>query len=220
MDNFFDCEKPKRDLFVVILMPFVFCCLLSLVRVILTRDKFFLFLGWNLILALVPLLLSIIVYFSKNKYSICSMLLIALWLLFFPNAPYIITDFIHLRIADQRVKWFDLVFLMSYATAGLFYGFLSLQYIERTLQKKFNQKHTAIFASSSLFLASFGIYLGRFLRWNSWDIFANMREVMGDVFVRLTNPVLHYDIWWFTILFGSFLNVFYFTLMRVHFKKQ
>ena len=167
MDNFFDCEKPKRDLFVVILMPFVFCCLLSLVRVILTRDKFFLFLGWNLILALVPLLLSIIVYFSKNKYSICSMLLIALWLLFFPNAPYIITDFIHLRIADQRVKWFDLVLLMSYATAGLFYGFLSLQYIERNLIKSTLQSlrvHLFSWLVSEFILGGFyvgtlGIYL-------------------------------------------------------------
>lgn len=214
IDDFFDVEKPKWTKALIGLIPLCFCFFLSITRVILTKDKFFLFLVWNLILAIVPLILSSALYFSKKRNAVYAIFLIGLWLLFFPNAPYIITDIIHLRVTNKRFQWFDLILLTSYAASGLLYGFLSLQCIEYTLQIKFNVKHTWWFASISLFLASFGIYLGRFLRWNSWDIFANMREVMGDVLVRLANPIIHHDIWWFTFLFGLFLNVFYFTTMH------
>lgn len=197
---------------VCLIIPLLFCFSLSVMRVVLSRDKFFLFLLWNGLLAVIPLILSMVLVYGKLSNKAGIMCLLFLWLLFFPNAPYIITDFVHLRISDRGLHWFDLILLSSYSLTGMFYGFLSLRHVEYCLKTDFRIKKTGIWAGIFLYLASFGIYLGRFLRWNSWDIFFNMHQMLGDVVVRLADPNMHMGP--FVFLFGLFLNIFYFSITR------
>lgn len=214
MKNLFYKRNTIKNI-VCVLSPLVFCLCLSVLRVCIAGDIFFLFLIWNVFLAFIPLLISYIIYSKHNVNHFAFFFLLAVWLLFFPNAPYILTDMVHLKIAEKRLQWFDLILVFSYSLTGLLYSFLSLHLIEKTLQAKFNIKRTYIIALCVLYLSAFGIYLGRFLRWNSWDIFSNMRQVLGDVLVRLTNPITHMEVWQFTFLFGSFLTVFYFSCTRI-----
>lgn len=92
------------------------------------------------------------------------------WFLFFPNAPYLVTDFIHLRPRPPVPLWFDVVLLMSFAWTGLMLGYASLFLMERLVRGRLGPGAGRVFAVGALAVASFGIHLGRFGRWNSWDV--------------------------------------------------
>ena len=112
--------------------------LLSVCRIFIAENYFLLFLVWNLFLAFVPWLISSTLYLSKNNNKIIFIVFMTIWLLFFPNALYIVTDFIHLKTAASTMRWYDLILLFSYSFAGLFYGFVSLDFIEAKIQKLFH----------------------------------------------------------------------------------
>ncbi len=156
--------------------------------------------------------------------------LLSTWILFFPNAPYILTDLFHLRLSSLSMPlWFDLVLILSFAWVGLMFGFMSLWDIEKILE---HYLHTSrfrsllrfplvipLFSSALLFISSFGIYLGRYLRWNSWDLIAKPFEVICDISDRFINPILHPRTWGVTILMGLFLNIVYWSLRLVKQRK-
>jgi uncharacterized membrane protein len=148
------------------------CFGLSLFRVNYSETKHFLFLNWNLFLAFVPWILTSLVILNpkiqQSKFTL--FILLGTWVLFFPNAPYILTDLFHLSYNSSMPIWFDLVLILSYAWVGLLYGFFSLRDIEDLLQKKIKKSIVRLLIIILLFLGSFGIYLGRFLRWNSWNL--------------------------------------------------
>jgi uncharacterized membrane protein len=189
----------------------MFCISLSLFRYIYTDSRVFLFLIWNLFLAIIPWVLTTLVTLrpnlQKSKVPIIALLLI--WLLFFPNAPYIFTDLLHMSNARAYTAWFDLVLILSYAWAGIMLGLLSLLDIETILKKKLSSWSVNIITSFLLFLASFGVYLGRFLRWNSWDIIQEPLTLLTDISTRLLNPLDHPRTWGFTLVMGIFLNFMY-----------
>lgn len=95
---------------------------------------------------------------------------LSVWLLFFPNAPYLITDLIHLKAAPDHLIWYDALMSFSFALAGLLTGLYSLLKVHRLVEEIRNGLLAWITVSGSLFLSSYGVYLGRFGRWNSWDI--------------------------------------------------
>ncbi len=136
-------------------------------------------------------------------------LLLVSWLLFFPNAPYILTDLFHLKLTTGVPVWYDLILILSYAWTGMFLGFLSLRDLESMLLLKWKPRRVQIFVSGLLFLASLGVYLGRFLRWNSWDILQHPMTLLGDVADRFFHPMDHPRTWGVTILLGLFLNMVY-----------
>ncbi len=150
----------------------ILCFALSLLRVGITGSPRFLFLNWNLFLAFLPWMLStlVIIYpkLQRSKLSLATLLFS--WLLFFPNAPYILTDLFHLRLKTSVPVWFDLVLILSFAWTGLLMGFMSLLDIEAVLSRWMKSRVVALTSTALLFIGSFGIYVGRFLRWNSWDI--------------------------------------------------
>src|SRR5687768_5018671 len=95
------------------------------------------------------------------------------WLLFFPNALYIVTDLVHLQ-ADTNVPWwYDSMLVFCCSFVGLILAFVSLNRVEAYLKTFFSKKCVTLAMAAILFTASFGVYLGRFQRWNSWDIINN-----------------------------------------------
>ena len=197
------------------------CFLFSLIRFFYTDTKSFLFLNWNLFLAFVPWLLSTVLLLSPvlQKIKICIFGIIAFWLLFFPNAPYILTDLFHLKRNTSVPIWFDLVLILSFAWVGLLFGFISLWNIEQVLSKRISQKIIPVLSMILLFIGSFGIYLGRYLRWNSWDIISEPLKILDDIGDRVVNPVRYLQTWGMTFFMFIFLSILYWSFRFVKNRK-
>ena len=202
----------------------LFCFTLSIFRVLYTFDKAYLFLNWNLFLAFIPwcasTFISVNKKYSSNKSIMLSLL--AVWLLFFPNAPYMLTDLFHLKDRMNFPEWFDLIIILSFAWTGLAYGFISLIDIADYLAKYMKRSTLSILTAGLLFMTSFGIYLGRFQRWNSWDILnpAQWNIRLGEIADRFINPLSHPRTWGMTILMGILLNMMYWTVRVVMEKRE
>ncbi len=169
----------------------------------------FLFLNWNLFLAFVPYLISCILLKQKyKKRGTPYLFLIGLgtWLIFFPNAPYIITDICHIRHSERTFLWFDIFMVFMFAWVGLIYGILSMINIEKALRARLKSKKLHVFLSIAfLILGSYGIYLGRFQRWNTWDILRNPFQLFQDILDTLAHPLQHSDAWVVTGFFSVLL---------------
>jgi uncharacterized membrane protein len=193
------------------------CFSFSIFRLVYTDSRLFLFLNWNLFLAFVPWLFSsiLVIYPGIHKNKLAIVILLLSWLLFFPNAPYILTDLFHLRLESTMPVWFDLVLILSFAWTGLMFGFMSLWDIEFILRSKLNNKLLPVVSSVLLFLGSFGIYLGRYLRWNSWDILQEPFKIFYDIGDNLINPFHHPRTWGMTIFMFIFLSMIYWSFRFV-----
>lgn len=187
----------------------VFCLLLSFGRRCVAADNFLSFLVWNLVLAFIPWLISAILHVRRFAVRSVQLFLMLLWLLFFPNAPYILTDIIHLGKGKSFLLYYDLIILLAYSFTGLFYAFVSLHLIESILARDFHIKRPFIISVFELYLCAFGIYLGRFLRWNSWDIVLHGRTILSDIGIRVIRPVFYVDTWMFVFFFGTMLVLYY-----------
>lgn len=103
------------------------------------------------------------------------------WLLLFPNAPYILTDLWHLPPNSHHRFWGDLVLILLFALNGLVLGFLSLYLMQTVVARRFGWVTGWLFAVAASALSGFGVYIGRFLRWNSWDVFLNPIGLLTDL---------------------------------------
>ena len=198
--------RPYKQL----LIPIAFTLSLLTARMIITGELTYIFLAWNLFLAWIPFTLSQRLKNITNRWKI--FFLISCWLLFLPNAPYIITDFLHLKHRPPVPYWFDILLLFSAALNGLLLGFASLLTVEKILINHYGNRISGIIVLCSFFLCAFGIYMGRYLRWNSWDILINPLDIAADIVDRLLNPFAHIKTWSVTVLFGSFLYVMYYSV--------
>lgn len=194
------------------------CFAFSIFRLVYTDTRVFLFLNWNLFLAFIPWALTSLAILKPEiqKSKAAVLVLLLLWLLFFPNAPYILTDLFHLESGTEMPIWFDLILILSFAWTGLLFGFLSLWDLERILRKWLSRTWVTLFSIGLLFLGSFGIYVGRYLRWNSWDIITDPFSLIYDVGDQIINPFHHPRTWGMTLFMGLFLNILYlsFRLIR------
>ena len=114
-----------------------------------------------------------------------------LWLLFFPNAPYLLTDFIHLSESPSAPLWYDALMLASFAWTGLVLAFASLYLMQMIWQRAVGPAVAWLGVVAALLLASFGVYLGRFLGFNSWDALVRPRGVVDVIRTDLENPFQH-----------------------------
>ena len=155
---------------------------LNIIRVFLFGNKSFLYILWNVFLASIPFFISSILILNINtKKDVVRPLFIIgfiLWLLFLPNAPYVITDFIHLSRAHLM---YDIFFIFASAYTSLLFGLYSILNMERLLILKFSKRIVDIFIVIIIFFTSFGIYLGRFLRFNSWDLFISHDSLFSGI---------------------------------------
>ena len=228
-----ELKKAKRLNETVLLFAFsTLCLVLSVIRVFASATPTFLFLNWNLFLAFIPWALSslLIIYPKLQEKKLAVIMLLGTWLLFFPNAPYILTDLFHLKHVVSMPMWFDLLLILSFAWVGLLFGFMSLWDIEKILKQYLIESRlkgllryrfsVPIFSSVLLFIGSFGIYLGRYLRWNSWDIIAEPFALIYDIGDRFVNPFEHPRTWGVTLLMGLFLNLVYWSLRLIKYRKH
>ncbi|HYG50864.1 MAG TPA: DUF1361 domain-containing protein [Flavobacteriales bacterium] len=191
------------------------CCFgLSMFRCMYAGTPGFIFLNWNLFLAFIPWALTTwaVIKPAIHQSKLKVLLVLGSWLVFFPNAPYILTDLFHLNMSSTMPRWFDLVLILSFAWTGLLFGVLSLLDLEKIMQDTVKPVYVAIGSSALLFASSFGIYLGRFLRFNSWDVITEPYALMHDVGVRVIHPFDYPKTWGVTIFMGLFLNMVYWSL--------
>ncbi|RIK41415.1 MAG: DUF1361 domain-containing protein [Chloroflexi bacterium] len=195
-------------------------------RIYYSDSRSYIFLAWNLFLAWVPLL-SALALWHFSHYGRRTLLLLGLflgcWFLFFPNSPYIVTDFLHLTPRQNVPLWYDLLLIFSFAWNGLILGFTSLWIVQGVIDRLFGRWLSWLVVLMTLAASGFGIYLGRFLRWNSWDLLTDPRAVASDIYVRLLDPFAYPRTLAVTILFSGFLTVAYLTLtllLRVRWGRQ
>jgi uncharacterized membrane protein len=143
------------------------------------------FMVWNLLLAFIPFALSFSLRFVKS--TSLFWLGLACWLLWFPNAHYLLTDLVHLRVRDPIPWWFDVMFFFSFAMSGCFLGWFSLLHIRVLLSQRLPAKVLPFSLLFIILLASFGISLGRFQRFNSWDIL-QFQSLMSRAIDTLHSP--------------------------------
>jgi uncharacterized membrane protein len=193
-----------------------FCLALLAGRIAISDRTSFVFLSWNLALAAIPVVFALAAWTAGHVgWHRSALVLLIPWLLFFPNAPYILTDLLHLKARAPVPLWYDLLMLLSFALTGLFLGYLSLVCVERTLERRWSRGVVRAVITGCLFLAAFGIYLGRFLRWNSWEIATRPRSFMYVVGDRVVNPTEHPKTWAVTLLIGTLLVIMYALLRGV-----
>ncbi|MCW3108208.1 MAG: hypothetical protein JWQ09_2714 [Segetibacter sp.] len=174
----------------------------------------FTFYVWNLFLAIIPLLLSRQLTRIK-KLNTGALFLLIWWLLFLPNAPYIITDIFHFYERPPVPKWFDLLLVTSAAWNGLTIGIVSLLQVEEFLSKRLSPLKVNLVIAAAIISCAFGIYVGRFMRFNSWDILTNPVILFHQVGVRVIYPQNHLGTWAFTVLFATLLWLVYQTMKRL-----
>ncbi len=221
--------KDKTSLKILFLLSILLFFLL-IIRVFITERTGYLFLIWNLFLAWIPLLLSLLInYVHSKKFNYKNSFLIVLgllWLFFYPNAPYMITDFIHLSrytfmsIKEQNylfntyvfhtdlLMWYDFILLSLSIGIGILLGFISLFILQKIVKKYFNLKTGWLFVTGTLFLTSIAIYIGRFIRLNSWDVFTKPFAVISIVIEKLNFEFLIFTVLFFILLKGSYIAIY------------
>lgn len=109
------------------------------------------------------------------------------WVLFFPNAAYIVTDLIHLKTRPSVPRWFDYILITAYAWTGLFLGYVSLRLLHARVQQWRGARAGWAFVTGMLAAGSLGIYVGRYFRWNSWDVLVRPWIPVRDL-ARFSHP--------------------------------
>jgi uncharacterized membrane protein len=160
-------------------------------------------------LAIIPYAITIYLSSKQNIDKIKLVVWFLVWLVFLPNAPYIVTDLIHIRSGNNTMLWLDVLVVLSFALSGLFLFYLSIYDMQRIIASKFKKIPITASTLLILFLCGFGVYLGRFLRYNSWEIISQPQILITDVFNILISPFQNSEAWLFTIGFSAFLAVGY-----------
>ena len=207
---------PLRQRFSLVLLlaaSLALSTLLIVFRVFWTHQIMFVFLLWNLFLAAVPFALSLLLSLAAPTTRRRLLLPVgAVWLLFFPNAPYILTDLFHLQERPGVPFWYDLAVILTSAWNGLMLGYASLLDMQGFVAERLNRLSSWFFAGGVLMLSGFGVFLGRYLRWNSWDIVANPLGLACDIAHRVLHPFAYPGTWGVTLLYGAFLMLGYATV--------
>jgi uncharacterized membrane protein len=181
-----------------------FCLIILSIRIYIQNSTSYLFLAWNLLLATIPLLIS--VYLKRHNSNLSKLKLIpffAVWLLFLPNCPYIMTDFVHFFKSNSKTMWLDLLLLFSFAFSGLLFGLISINQILEIIHQKWSRKISNTLLFGICFSCGFGIYLGRVLRFNSWDIITSPISILEKSLSSYSSSTA----WLMTLGFGGFLYV-------------
>ncbi len=202
-------SSPER----MLMISLGFTMLLMAFRIIYSGTFTYIFFGWNLFLALVPLLFSRKLQHHSQLKTKTVGLLIG-WLLFFPNAPYVITDIIHFKERSPVPKWFDLLLVISAAWNGLMLGFISLLQVEQFLTRSVSRRKVQLLVFAFLALGGYGVYIGRFLRFNSWDVVTDPTDLLGKSLQHFLLPHQYMHVWRFTFLFSLLLAITYYSLKQ------
>jgi uncharacterized membrane protein len=172
----------------------------------------FAYLLWNLFLAWLPLGVMALLLKSLRTRLWSSWLpfaLTMLWLVFLPNSFYMISDFIHIQDVARHDLLYDVIMFTSFIFTGALVGFCSLYLVHAELRRRISMVSSSTIIGVILFLCSFAIYLGRDLRWNSWDVLLNPAGILFDVSDHLIHPLQHLNMFSTTMSFFVLLASLY-----------
>jgi uncharacterized membrane protein len=207
-------EAEKRYLKSVGLIS-VLCLVFLIYRVIITHTWRYGFVFGNLVLAWLGLIFGWLLARRASKYtwlswqSIC---LTILWLMFLPNTWYVLTDFLHVKPTGEVSEIYDIALVGSLVIIGFTLGFTSLYLVHRQMLRHISERTSIALIAGVILLSSFAIYLGRNLRWNSWDVIANPSGVLVSVSDRIVDPLGHPRALNITGLFFVLLISLYFAI--------
>lgn len=209
MDNIKHLFINRFKTFALLSISMAFCIVLLMIRMKLTHSFFYLFLVWNLFLAAIPFAITTYLVSLPKLNKFVLLVWFSVWLLFLPNAPYIVTDLIHLQLSSPPIIWLDILIVSAFASNGLLLFYLSILDMKQVLKPVLKDRLLNYGIIFILFLSSFGVYLGRFLRYNSWEILSHPEYLITDILNMFAQPYANKHAWLFTLLFGSFLTVGY-----------
>ncbi|HLG39765.1 MAG TPA: DUF1361 domain-containing protein [Chitinophagaceae bacterium] len=200
---------------------FIASCLFGFIllcaRVIATAKITYVFLLWNLFLAYIPYAISHWlcnnIHIVGNRIKLAA--IVVVWILFIPNSFYILTDLFHLGRHQSAPKWFDLLLILSFAWNGLLFGIASLQKMELVLQATSGKKASLLFVFAVMWLIALGIYVGRFLRYNSWDIITQPFSLFGEILEMLMHPFQNKMEWGMILCYATFMSLLYITIKKM-----
>jgi uncharacterized membrane protein len=207
-------HKYKITIFGLLVGASVVSVTLAIARMEYSDTREYVFLVKNLILAWIPFLIAYIAYtltLARKLLYVIIPVSAFVWLIFFPNAPYILTDLQHLALGPVSAPiWFDVILFIWFAWTGLLLGIVSLYLMQEIVRREFGRVIGWIFVVVVACLSSIGMYLGRFLRWNSWDVLQNPTEISRDVWGWMRDPNL--QAFGFAALFTIFFLFIYLIL--------
>ncbi len=188
------------------------CVAMLKARVDWSQHTVYLWLLWNLFLAWLPYGLSLVTSWLHQRgargWSLAP--LGVAWLLVFPNAPYLLTDFIHLRPRQAVPLWFDAALLGLFAATGWMLGLLSLEVWKRLLEERVGRMGAWVGVTAVSVLSGYGIYLGRVERWNSWDVLTEPRPFFAAILAHLREPGAYPHLLGLTALFTVLVLISYY----------
>ncbi len=211
-------DLKTRRLLAVLALSSLTSLLLYVIRSLAGDSNRYWFLNWNLLLAWLPLIFAWLLkerLKSSRWLSGPNLILTALWLGFLPNSFYIVSDFIHLHSTGEVSLLYDVVLFVLYAWNGYVLGYSSLYLIHRELLKKLRQRYAHLIIGTILLLCGYAIYLGRYLRWNTWDVLINPAGLLFDVSDRFINPVSNPRMFTTTAMFFVLLASIYAFIFRI-----
>lgn len=187
----------------------VFSISLLIARMVFTETLEFRFMAVNLFLAWIPYWAAIATQkLSRSRVRFLIPVTIFIWLIFLPNAPYMITDIFHLHKYPSIPMWFDLIMLLSFALTGMLLGFFSLRKILHLFRK-----YSMLTQLSSVYLlfalCGVGIYLGRYLRWNSWEIVTQPGVLLSELWVLFQDPIACLQMFLLSLIFAIFFTLIF-----------
>jgi len=164
---------------------------------------------WNLLLAWLPVAFAYLALRPQATPRSLRLVFCLVWLLFLPNAPYLITDLIHLPYGGGIPILYDVVLLFSAALCGLALGLVSLRWMQAAVAGRLGIWPGRLFGLAALGLAGFGVYLGRYLRWSSWDVLLKPVALAHDIWLHVIHPIQHWQAWALALLFALLLAFAY-----------
>ena len=184
-------------------------------RILWTGNIRYSFLIWNLLLAWLPLVFALLAQESFQRPAARNWrfaLWAGAWLLFFPNAPYIFTDLGHLTARFAAHFWVDMMLILSCALTGLVLGFVSLYLMQGIVKRMAGGAVSWLFVAAVAGLSGVGVWLGRFQRFNSWDVVFRPVKLYHDIGLGPADPLRSRASLAFAALFATFLFITYLML--------
>jgi uncharacterized membrane protein len=193
---------------------------MAVIRVMHTGKSNFLFMIWNLFLAYIPYALT---KWLSTRESLSRKIpvfipLFLTWLFFIPNTFYIITDLFHLgdHYNDRLMpQWFDLAMILSFVWNGFLLGVLSVRQMEKILQPLLPAHNELFFLYPIMWLNALGVFTGRYLRYNSWDVLTNPFQLLIDIGDMLIHPLRYRGDWYMIFCYSILMTLMYLMLKKI-----
>ncbi len=200
----------------LVTVALAFSIIILMLRIKLNTSFFYLFLVWNVFLAIIPFAITLYLNTKENLSPLKLGFGFLVWLAFLPNAPYIVTDLIHIRSGNDTFLWLDILVVLSFAMSGLLLFYYSIIDMQQLMTSRFKRIPITTLTLVIIFLCGFGVYLGRFLRYNSWEIISEPQMLISDILNILLSPFQNSEAWLFTLGFGTFLVVGYWMFLTLN----